>query len=272
MTTGAQWGILDYFLTQHGKEIAFYDQERILEAVKGGKFSHQDFLQAMQEGKFQKIAQFKQNMNPPSSLLIKTAILKDKAYKTLSQSGGSSNQGLIFQHFANQISGEPYLPASSIKGMIRTAYLLWLYEEKNFSLDELENLHKKADSRLSQLFSNILVSDVKLDDYTLAVQEFSAKRKNEILGGRPKRAISQIVESVIKGNFQLELHIQDTHPDMTLQEKLREFIDNIDAILRNYSLTLLDREEIILEYLADPMKLTKNLDRQREEGWIALKC
>ena len=66
-------------------------------------------------------------------------IWKD-AMKTLWQQGNSSNQGIVKQQFKNPFTNEVMIPWSTIKGILRTAYL---YDKFLLETTDLNNAQKK---------------------------------------------------------------------------------------------------------------------------------
>jgi hypothetical protein len=109
--------------------------------------------------------------------------------------GNSSNQGIVKQYITNPFTNQPILPGSTIKGILRTAYLfarvgygedrISLGENRGFNplkvtnrreVDEIEN-ENKFNKDVDDLFKWIACEDMPWGQSQTVVQTFQSKQK-----------------------------------------------------------------------------------------------
>lgn len=272
--SGEEWTILDYIIGQHGKTIEIIDQNWIYQAILDWVEKQDRLLDALAKGNFNLIQEIKQKLLHYHTKEIYP--LSNAAFKTLAQLGNSRNQGFIKQHTCLPFSLAPIFPGSSIKGLLRSAYLFWLYHVKKRDLNDLEQENKSMKLLDEQLFKWLAVPDILLQNSELMIQQFTAH-------GKPKqsknnripywssewlteRGISLNVQSIVNWDFQVVIELQDH-----FYSGISDFFNAFDEILYHYSAILLQREQQIFDHIGYEWSFSFSLKNELEQGKFPLK-
>ncbi len=238
---GEEWTALDYFLINYGKTFALVDQDWILKAIESDSVQKEELLMAIRWN-FKLLHEIKSRLKPDP--ILQTFPLSPEAIKSLSQSRNSNNQGIIKQQLCAHFywdQAKPILPWSTIKGILRSAWLYWCYTHKGMNETEIKNKNKSMRDFDEELFKWIAVADIPIQNAEFLIQGFSGRAKPAPQGRAPKKSITTYVQSVIKGTFEIPITVQDHQYAQT-----QEFISHFEEILSLYSDILIQREEQII--------------------------
>lgn len=263
---GSERGILDYFFRNHWKELAIVSENWIFDAILQKKVNKDIILKAIEKGDFKTIDALKRNIKIDESWIQQTIPLKDEAFRNLSQTWWANNQGLIKQQISNTFLDTPIIPWSTIKGIIRTAWLVRQHFKMKIDLRTLEENNKAHKSIDEDLFKWIQIPDIPIENAKLSIQRFTWYGKPTAFSEGPKKGLWLNVTSVDHWTFEIPIQIDDH-----LYSQTEAFWSNFDEILNEYADTLIGREASILENIKNKSGFEDLLDEHLEQGQYPIK-
>ncbi len=138
------------------------------------------------------------------------------------------------------IDNELFIPWSTIKWLFRTIFLNdeikkinWDYKEQ---ARQLENIDRE-DRFKKDLFAFLLFEDVKINNKTIEIQKIESLSKPKNIWNKPNKGAPQVVELLKQWDF--EIIIKDLKNQID--------IDKLEQLIKNYSTTIISREEQIID-------------------------
>ena len=261
--SGKEWDWLDFYIDEDSKTFCLVDQNWIERAIEQNIVNSKQLLNAIREWDFQELAEIKESLWKDFFDIKAEYPLKNAALKTLWQYGNSSNQWIVKQQFANVLDNEVSIPWSTIKWILRTAYLYsmvnWEIVPENIrfntkdtfkwpkpdtrnpisvsntsEIKNIEDMDKMKGELNDKLFKRIACADAKIDDSEIIVQTFQSKNK-PLKDWAAKKWVSLVVQSIAKWNMNFEIDELPNNVDINLSE--------FEWLIKAYSEMLIDREE-----------------------------
>ncbi len=260
---GKEWDWLDFFIDEDNKTFCIVDQNWIERAIEQNIIDSKQLLSTIREWNFQKLSWIKEKLWKDFFDIKSEYPLKDAALKTLWQYGNSSNQWIVKQQFSNKLNNEICIPWSTIKWILRTAYLYsiikgeitpeniqfnvketskWSKPDKknpisikNYKeIKDIEDMDKMNWELNKKIFNRIGCSDAKINNNQIIVQTFQSKNK-PLRDWTAKNWISLVVQSITKWNMNFEI--------LELPNKENINLPEFEWLIKIYSKMLIDREE-----------------------------
>ncbi len=162
------------------------------------------------------------------------------------------------------LNKELFIPWSTLKGIFRTIFLNdeikklnWYYKDQAKLLEKFENedLFKK------DLFAFLQFEDAKIINSKIEIQQINSKNKPVKQWQAPKKGISQILELVVWCEF--EIIIND------LQWQID--IEKLKIMIKDYSTSLIAREEQIINNINFDDKIIDDLDKNYNKDIFPIK-
>lgn len=256
---GKEWDWLDFFIDEDNGTFCLVDQNWIERAIEENMVNSKQLLNAIREWDFQELAVIKEDLWKDFFDIKAEYQIGDDAFKTLWQYWNSSNQWFVKQQFANILDNEVNIPWSTIKWIMRTAYLYslisWEITLENIRLNRderwkigrnpvsinnieevknIEDMDKMNGELNDKLFKRIACADAKINDGEIVIQTFQSKNK-PLKDWAAKKWISLVVQSVAKWNMEFEITETPNNLDIDLSD--------FEPLIKSYSEMLIDREE-----------------------------
>lgn len=280
---------LDFFIDESSKKFCLIEANWIQKALKERESEYLKILDVIKSGDFKKLSETKRALWKDFFEVLQEWHLAPLALKKLGQMGNSSNKGIVKQYITNPITNQPILPGSTIKGILRTAYLfarVW-YGDDKISLGENRGFYpslsvsnqravkeieaeNKPDQEIDELFKWIACEDMTWYQSQTIVQTFQSKQKERTFSrkgpnNKVKNWISLMVASLSKGEWTINL------TELPNKQWWGEALSDIQEWIKDYSEILISREE----HLFDGIKLNSNFINQlrdyRDEGKYPIK-
>ncbi len=258
VSTGTDRDGLDFFIDEQKHTFCLVDQEWIERAIEEKQVNAEELLNAIKKGEFKTLSKIKQQLGKEFFKIKKKYKIWKDAMKTLWQQGNSSNQGIVKQQFKNPFTNEVMIPWSTIKGILRTAYLYdKFWEENQDSADNAKKFDSINGELNERLFKWIGCEDVVISNAQVEIQTIQSKNKPQKPWLPPKKWIYVICESLISWECDITLSIAPNNWKLD-----RDLLSRLEEILGNYSECLIWREEKIMDWIDYGHELLDELDNE----------
>ena len=114
---------LEFFIDEAAKKFCLIDTNWIQKALVEKESEYLNILGIIKQGDFKRLSEIKRTLWKDFFEVLQEWAIMPLAFKKLWQMGNSSNQGIVKQYITNPFTNQPILPGSTIKGILRTAYL-----------------------------------------------------------------------------------------------------------------------------------------------------
>lgn len=279
---------LEFFIDEAAKKFCLIDTNWIQKALVEKESEYLNILGIIKQGDFKRLSEIKRTLWKDFFEVLQEWAIMPLAFKKLWQMGNSSNQGIVKQYITNPFTNQPILPGSTIKGILRTAYLfarvgygedrISLGENRGFNplkvtnqsdVDEIEN-ENKFNKDVDDLFKWIACEDMPWDQSQTVVQTFQSKQKERTFSPRwfnnkVKDWISLTVASLSKGEWTIKIS--------ELPNKIRkgETLSDIQEWIKDYSELMIERESHLFDGVNLNSQFINQLREYRDEGKYPIK-
>ena len=250
---------LDYFIFEWWDEIQIVDRKWLYDCASKDINLFNQIISSIEKQDFVELENLKidfyEKYFDSKKYLIKEIKVWSQSLKYLILGWNNNNIWEVKQFSKFWIKKEITIPWSTLKGIFRTMFLfqeLNKLEKEDYKKqsNKLEAIDKAPSNKL--FFSFIEFSDVKVNNYDLKIDKIISNNKPKKKWNTPQRWPDQILELLVKWNFEIE--IKDLKWVLS-----KEILENL---IKNYSTDIVAREEQILEHIWIWLKtnLIDNLD------------
>jgi CRISPR-associated protein Csm5 len=239
---GEEFDITNFYITDIGNEsyIVYFNSDKLLDKLSENE--KKDLISEIKKGylssAFKKINSLANQHKPDGYKILISTKLKEH-YNNVTQDISSNINMFIIQRTAYLINNIPYIPGSSIKGFIRTAYLNCIqdklrdksikdytrsYKGKQFYLSNKLEKDLLEGSFYKDIFSYIKISDFmpETDVKTTVLYAINFKKNS----GEKAKGPYQILECINYGKFRGTIKIIKNHYNKNSIEDLKDVCNN----------------------------------------------
>lgn len=247
-------------------------------------------LQVSKSGSLQKVQTFfYQNRVKIAKTAKKRAIVAPDVFKEYNEKAGKEkdtsndfNSLRIEKVICNDVTGIPYIPGSSLKGAIRTAWLNSLEQQKKYQCSDLgedrKKRHKVLEKKLLNFksvtedpFKEIKISDaVPMEDFMTSVEKATNKKRKQDKASRT--SIPTSIELVSEGiTFEADVNFVSQRDENWTVCSSQYDMDKIAKACNEFSQSLINidsEDQVIHHGISDAFFKNLKLKMQQPNTFV----